>query len=117
MRSSMRSKRGYLDPDRRGDRADECDAIEMFSRIHWQSPSSVRTGLPAPSAANRNFDQAALSENESEVVGPIRRRKALSETLPVGRLSAVPNFSRTFSTKTPKVRRARPRSELHRVSR
>ena len=22
--------RGYLDPDRRGDRADECDAIEMF---------------------------------------------------------------------------------------
>jgi hypothetical protein len=23
-------KRGYLDPDRRGDRADECDAIEMF---------------------------------------------------------------------------------------
>jgi hypothetical protein len=23
-------KRGYLDPDRRGDRNDECDAIEMF---------------------------------------------------------------------------------------
>jgi hypothetical protein len=23
-------KRGYLRPDRRGDRADECDAIEMF---------------------------------------------------------------------------------------
>jgi hypothetical protein len=23
-------KRGYLDPDRRGNRADECDAIEMF---------------------------------------------------------------------------------------
>jgi hypothetical protein len=23
-------KRGYLDPDRRGERADECDAIEMF---------------------------------------------------------------------------------------
>jgi len=23
-------KRGYLDPDRRGDRAEECDAIEMF---------------------------------------------------------------------------------------
>jgi hypothetical protein len=22
--------RGYLDPDRRGDRADECDAIEAF---------------------------------------------------------------------------------------
>jgi hypothetical protein len=22
--------RGYLNPDRRGDRADECDAIEMF---------------------------------------------------------------------------------------
>jgi hypothetical protein len=22
--------RGYLDPSRRGDRADECDAIEMF---------------------------------------------------------------------------------------
>jgi hypothetical protein len=22
--------RGYLDPDRRGDRVDECDAIEMF---------------------------------------------------------------------------------------
>jgi hypothetical protein len=22
--------RGYLDPDRRGDRTDECDAIEMF---------------------------------------------------------------------------------------
>jgi hypothetical protein len=22
--------RGYLDPGRRGDRADECDAIEMF---------------------------------------------------------------------------------------
>jgi hypothetical protein len=22
--------RRYLDPDRRGDRADECDAIEMF---------------------------------------------------------------------------------------
>jgi len=22
--------RGYLDPDRRGDRADECDAIELF---------------------------------------------------------------------------------------
>jgi hypothetical protein len=22
--------RGYLDPDRRGDHADECDAIEMF---------------------------------------------------------------------------------------
>jgi len=22
--------RGYLDPDRRGDRADECDAIEMW---------------------------------------------------------------------------------------
>ena len=22
--------RGYLDPDRRGDRLDECDAIEMF---------------------------------------------------------------------------------------
>jgi hypothetical protein len=22
--------RGYLDPDQRGDRADECDAIEMF---------------------------------------------------------------------------------------
>jgi hypothetical protein len=22
--------RGYLDPDRRGDRADECDAIQMF---------------------------------------------------------------------------------------
>jgi hypothetical protein len=22
--------RGYLDPDRRGDRADECDASEMF---------------------------------------------------------------------------------------
>jgi hypothetical protein len=26
----MRSKSGYLNPDRRGDRADECDAIEMF---------------------------------------------------------------------------------------
>jgi hypothetical protein len=23
-------KRGYLNPNRRGDRADECDAIEMF---------------------------------------------------------------------------------------
>ena len=23
-------KRGYLDPERRGDRRDECDAIEMF---------------------------------------------------------------------------------------
>jgi hypothetical protein len=23
-------ERGYLDPDRRGERADECDAIEMF---------------------------------------------------------------------------------------
>jgi hypothetical protein len=23
-------ERGYLDPDRRGDRNDECDAIEMF---------------------------------------------------------------------------------------
>jgi len=23
-------RRGYLNPDRRGDRADECDAIEMF---------------------------------------------------------------------------------------
>jgi hypothetical protein len=23
-------KRGYLDPDRRGERADECDAIERF---------------------------------------------------------------------------------------
>jgi hypothetical protein len=23
-------KKGYLDPDRRGDRVDECDAIEMF---------------------------------------------------------------------------------------
>jgi hypothetical protein len=22
--------RGYLDPDRRGDRTDECDAIELF---------------------------------------------------------------------------------------
>jgi hypothetical protein len=23
-------KKGYLDPDRRGDRTDECDAIELF---------------------------------------------------------------------------------------
>ncbi|MGB9389006.1 MAG: hypothetical protein WCB70_03280 [Xanthobacteraceae bacterium] len=23
-------ERGYLDPERRGDRADECDAIELF---------------------------------------------------------------------------------------
>ena len=26
-------RRGYLDPDRRGDRNDECDAIEMFFTV------------------------------------------------------------------------------------
>jgi len=30
MTNSIGLKRSYLDPDRRGDRAEECDAIEMF---------------------------------------------------------------------------------------
>jgi hypothetical protein len=32
-------ERGYLDPDRRGERADECDAIEMFL-TDWLAKSS-----------------------------------------------------------------------------
>ena len=30
MQLAALEERGYLDPDRRGDRAEECDAIEMF---------------------------------------------------------------------------------------
>jgi hypothetical protein len=40
-------RRGYLDPDRRGDRTEECDAIEMFladSLLKGQSRPERSTG-------------------------------------------------------------------------
>jgi hypothetical protein len=30
-------ERGYLDPDQRGSRTDECGAIELFSRMRCQN--------------------------------------------------------------------------------
>ncbi|MFZ0238557.1 MAG: hypothetical protein WAL37_14545 [Xanthobacteraceae bacterium] len=39
-------ERGYLDPDRRGDRADESEAIEMFLVDFDHRPDALRARLP-----------------------------------------------------------------------
>jgi hypothetical protein len=51
--------RGYLEPDRRGERVDECDAVELFL-ADWQNLDSAERPLYGWSLTRQELDTGAL---------------------------------------------------------